>query len=243
MRYFIAAAVLGILACLVQCEKLGFHHWEWHQKLTVIVDTPNGLKTGSSVVGIEMSVGPRWSQLIDAGRLTMRGEAAAVEVSRGKYLFALLDNYDGSTALEMFPMGGKPRGMEEEEYYRRIDEMVASRQTVVLPVEYYPLLVSFRDLSNPMSVVAPGPVSFKGLDFPTVAKPRDLSRVFGPGYSIRSITLSIVDDDVTEGVIDPILPWLDQYRDKAFDGRTIRTIKATNQLANSLGAGSFRIDN
>ncbi len=171
----------------------------------------------------------------------MQGEAAAVEVSPGKYLFALLDNYDGSTALKMFPMRGKPRGMEEEEYYRRIDEMVTSRQTVELPVEYFPLLVSFRDLSNPMSVVAAGPVSFKGLDFPTVAEPRDLSRIFGPGYSIQSITLSIVDDEVTDGVIDRILPWLDQYRDKALDGRSIRTIEATNQLANSLGSGSFRL--
>jgi hypothetical protein len=92
-----------------------------------------------------------------------------------------------------------------------------------------------------VSVVAQEPVSSKGLDFHSVAQPRDLSGIFGPGYSIRSITLSIVDQEVTEGVMEPILPWLDQYRDKAFDGRTIRTIKATNQLANSLGSGAFRI--
>ncbi|OWV87447.1 hypothetical protein [Rhizobium sp. R693] len=211
---------------LSSCDMLGFHHWEWHQKLTVTVDTPEGPKTGSSVVAIELGVGPRWSSLIDAAKETMTGEAVAVEVSPGKTLFALLKDYKGSTALKMFVMGGRPGGMEEREYYRRIDQMVASRETVVLPIEYYPLLVSFGDLSNPMSVVAVDPL--------------DAAKTLGPGISIRSITLSIVDDEVTNGIVDRILPWLDEYQAKAFDGRTIETIKAPNRLANSLVAGFFR---
>ncbi|OWV87445.1 hypothetical protein ATY79_29415 [Rhizobium sp. R693] len=91
-----------------------------------------------------------------------------------------------------------------------------------------------------MSVVAAVPLRFKDLAIPVSTNPRDPSEIFGPGYSIRDITLSIVDDEITYDVVGSILPWLEQYRDKLFDGNTIHTIKATNRLANSLAAGSFR---
>ncbi|MDP9813948.1 hypothetical protein J2W42_006825 [Rhizobium tibeticum] len=190
-----------------------------------------------------LKIGPKWAGLGDSAgsaKRTLKGEAVVIEVQPGKYLFALLKGYNASTAIETFGIGKKPGGLTHDEYYDRLDAFERSRQTITLPTDKYPLLVSFRDLSNPMSVVAAGPVSFKGLDFPTVAAPRDLSGMFGSGYSVKSITLSIVDDEITRGVIGPILPWLDEYRDKLFDGNTIHTIKATDRLANSLGAGSFR---
>jgi len=183
---------------------------------------------------VTLKIGPKWAGLGDSAgsaKWTLKGEAVAVEVQPGKYLFALIrgnggQGYDGSTAVEVLGIGRKPGGLDKGEYFARLDAFEKSRQTISLPPDKYPLFVSFRDLSTPVSVVAAGP--------------SDFSDVFGPGYSLRSVTLSIVDEEVTEGIVDPILPWLDEFKGRALDGKTIVTRKAANQLANSLVPFNFR---
>lgn len=59
-------------------------------RMTVEVDTPDGLKTGSSVY--EVTAEGRWSPLPEtqSSFLGERGEAVAVEIAPGRTLFALL---------------------------------------------------------------------------------------------------------------------------------------------------------
>jgi hypothetical protein len=133
IRYIsIAAAILIALSLVVRCENLGFHHWEWHQKLTVVVDTPGGPKTGSSVVAVTLKIDPKWAGLGDSAgsaKRTLKGEAVAIEVQPGKYLFALLKDYNASAAIEAFGVGRKPGGLTHDEYYDRLDALEKSRRT------------------------------------------------------------------------------------------------------------------
>jgi hypothetical protein len=235
IRYIsIAVAILIALSLVVRCEKLGFHHWAWQQKLTVVVDTPYGPRSGSSVIAVTLKIDPKWAGLGDSAgsaKWTFKGEAVAVEVVPSKYLFALIrgndgQGYDGSTAIEVLLSKRKPGAVDKGEYFARLDAFEKSRQTISLPPDKYPLLVSFRDPSTPLSVISAGP--------------SDFSDVFGPGYSLRSVTLSFVDEEVTEGIVDPILPWLNEYKGRTLDGKTIVTREAANQLANSLSPYNFR---
>ena len=59
------------------------------QKITVEVETPAGLRSGSSVVETEVRKGKSWG---DASGTTFRlkGEAVAVDLPGGRTLFALL---------------------------------------------------------------------------------------------------------------------------------------------------------
>jgi len=68
-----------------------FPQFSWNQKLTVEVETPEGVKSGSSVVGITISYRPTFG-LPEASNNSKgwRGEATIVELPEKKYLFALL---------------------------------------------------------------------------------------------------------------------------------------------------------
>lgn len=59
----------------------------------------------------------------------------------------------------------------------------------------YPLLVTFTDITDPTTVKQ--------------VNPTNLAATFGPGVSLKRITLEITDEPVTEGKIEHVLGWLD----------------------------------
>lgn len=221
------ALSLIVVAALSGCDMLGFHDWEWHQKLTVSVMTPEGMKTGSSVVSVNVYDTPSWWGLGDfkgAGGGSLSGEAVTVDLGNGGYLFALLKDYSYETARETFiPNGEQPRTKAEATAaYDRLERMRGTRD---LAREHYPLLVTFDDINDPASV--------RRVD------PDTLLASFGPGYRLNAITLSITEEPVTAGRVNALLPWLPDHYSKRFDGQRFGTIKTSNPFANSLASGAF----
>ena len=190
--------LVALTLCLpiAGCELFGFHDWEWRQKLTVSVMTPEGLKTGSAVVSVNVYDRPSWWGLGDfrgAGASSLSGEAVTVDLGNGRYLFALLSNYSHETARETFiPKEEQPRTKAEViAVYDRLEKMRSSRE---LAREYYPSLVTFDDINDPTTL--------RRVD------PGELSASFGHGYRLNAITLSITDEPVTEGRVEKLLGWL-----------------------------------
>lgn len=188
---------LALCLPLSGCDLFGFHDWEWRQKLTVSVMTPEGLKTGSAVVSVNVYDTPSWSGLGDfrgAGDSSLSGEAVTVDLGNGRYLFALLGNYSHETARETFiSKEEQPRTKAQViAVYDRLEKMRGSRE---LAREHYPLLVTLDDINDPASV--------RRVD------PNNLSATFGPGFRLNAITLSITDEPVTEGVVEKVLEWLE----------------------------------
>jgi len=68
-----------------------------------------------------------------------------------------------------------------------------SRAAFELYPDEYPLLVRFRDIADPASV--------EEID------PANLAANFGPGISLKLITITVTDDAVTSGIRN-LLPWL-----------------------------------
>jgi len=192
--------------------------YSWHQKLTLEIETPSGLKVGSSVVYVIKSTQfvPGFGSKGSSGK---RGEAVVLEVMPGKYLFALLK---GQTHLaqKVFKVTG--RGIKFKDWARTLSRL---RGVSDVPEEHYPLMVTFTDINDPMSVKK--------------VEPDDLEAHFGPGVKLKGMTLEMTGEAVTSGRVEQVLGWLGEYRNKLFDGRRIHTIYAENKLANSLGAGSF----
>ena len=62
-----------------------------------------------------------------------------------------------------------------------------------IPRSHYPLLVTFTDIIDPTTV--------------KVVDPDNLAETFGPGASLKRITLEITDEPVTEGKIESVLGW------------------------------------
>jgi hypothetical protein len=177
----------------------GFRSWSWHQKLTVTVETPQGLRSGSAVSAAWFQMTPKWSGVGDsagASNSSLSGEAVVVDLGQGRYLFALLKGYNEFTGrLAFFPLPQKPLNKEEDAAV--YDQLEALRATTELPRELYPLLVTFADINDAASVQR--------------VDPDDLAASFGPGYALSSITLAITDEPVTMGRVEAVLGWLGEY--------------------------------
>lgn len=209
----------------------------YRYRLTVEVDTPEGVKVGSSVIEVDTHVAGEYS-IPTPGRVThrVRGEAVAVDLGEGRVLFALLrsegdTDWAGRVMYRLSPQYTGKNGLRDA--YRN---MLRHRPERTVPRYFsrrdrmdrrlaYPMLVTFSDLDEPTSVER--------------VDPDDLAATFGEGVSLKRITVQITDDPVTGG-IEERLRWMDQYRKMHFDGTsTVSEDLTTDSLAAHFTAGTF----
>ncbi len=200
---------------LAACDALGHSLPTYRYRLTVEVETPEGVRTGSSVIEVHTSVAGRYS-IPTPGVVSHRviGEAVTVDLGSRGNLFALLRtendlDWPGNIMFRMahdLPrvhfQGGKYDS--DRNFQAQFMAMLQHRDLVVLPSGFpsplspkgrmaRPLLVRFKNLADPGTI--------EKLD------PDDLVRTFGEGVRLRWITVQITDDPVTTGIVKK-LPWL-----------------------------------
>ena len=183
--------ILGLLVALGSAMMLrgcGFFRGNSYRfKMTVEVETPHGLKTGSSVYDVRAY---KTSDLLTGGSSSdsdLRGEALAVDLPDGKTLFALLKtvNTPGHDDLAYMSM----RSLDPAFNYNRAEsaQRIASGDGIQSPAEVapsdYPMLVTFNDTNDPASVAR--------------IDPRNLAASLGAGVRLKSIMVEVTDDDVT----------------------------------------------
>jgi hypothetical protein len=192
----------------------------WRQKLTLVVETPAGEVSGSSVIEVRVSF-YQGGQIMSGTEVQyeLTGEAAMVEVLPGKYLCALMD-----VNAELFFAAAKDqfKGMTRGAWLR---ELPRQTEPVTLTGDLIPVLVTFDDITKPETV--------------REVKPNDLAAVFGEGVRLKAVTLEITREAVTEGRVEGVLGWLDELGGGMLDGARISSIKAENRLANDLTRWDF----
>lgn len=225
MRKF-AIVILTSLG-LTACNPFGGIH-TYRYRVTVEVDTSQGVRSGSSVWETSALEG---SGIPDRGvRSRARGEAVAVDLPGGT-LFALLrgQNMDADypsgvvpSHLKAHPQPGADAVKNWGEIMRTIAE---TKPTFELYPDERPLLVRFRDLGNPATVEK--------------VDPADLASSFGPGTRLRRIAVAVTDDDVTVG-IERRFGWWKNYLDRRLNGapRTTENMRDPD-LSAHLSVGSF----
>lgn len=180
----------------------------YRYRLTVTVDTPEGPRTGSSVIEVTTCCSSRSNAGVTS---TQRGEAVAVDLGRRGTLFALLSVRDDPFhAAKIAPAALMPvidsRGTAEAAI-NNLRAMRDVRGAVPVPRRVYPVLVNFRDIRDPNTVME--------------VDPDRLEARFGPGVHLRAITVEMSDDALTS-TIPARFPWWTAYREKRFDGATVR---------------------
>lgn len=195
--------VIAAIVALLLYLRFGTPVYDWHQKMTVTIETPNGPVSGSSVSAV------RWKEhAIKADGMGwsfgLTGEAVVVDLgpsaSRPRYLFALLNGagtyeYMGSVAAASLS-GRKGRVINEALFAQIENREGAAANPIAVPAIQYPLLVTFGNIEDPASV--------KRVD------PDTLAATFGPGYALTSVTLAITDEPVTRGRVEEVLGWLEE---------------------------------
>ena len=182
---------------------------DYRYRLTVEVDTPEGLKTGSSVIEVKQRLVRAGSSPANmAVERRVRGEAVAVDLPGGRTLFALLRS-DNNVEWASYVMQTLAPHIDSETFVQQLDNMLLLKGEIVLPRTFppvghlqersaYPMLVTFGDLSDPTSV--------EEID------PDDLAATFGEGVRLRRMTVQMTDDPVTSG-IEQRLGWLGNIRE------------------------------
>jgi hypothetical protein len=177
-------------------------------RLMLVVDTPEGERSGSSVTQITLKFpgGLTRAQGYSIWT-TLVGEAAVVDLGSRGLLFAIFESKSGlargggdiyNAAFSPFPQE-KFRGesgtgsVATDEYAAYVDELNRLKPKGELSPKYLPILVRFRDLSDPTSV--------------ELVDPSDLAASFGSGVTLKSAFVEITDDPITHGIVSR-LPWL-----------------------------------
>lgn len=181
------AVVVAATVLLAACD-LFPKTWQWNQKLTLEVATPQGIRSGSAVTHVS------WQDVNAVGNYpsSYSGEATVVEVAPGRYLFALIGEKSKYIAQYTFH---EQFGTSRADYQKLLPEIEKFRGTADVPRDRYPLLVTFADIADPKTVQK--------------VDPDNLAASFGPGVSLKRITLEITDEKVTQK-IETLLPWLEK---------------------------------
>jgi hypothetical protein len=196
-----AVLAFPLLLALAACHR----EVSWHQKLTVIIDTPRGEVRGSSVTRVE-NVTSKGTLVLPEARGTRSywtGEAVAVEVTPGKWLFALLEGEGGADAghwvYAAYDLNAAlaPNGYPSYEAAMAKLRAQPMNVPVPLPTDGLPVMVTFGDINDPASVQR--------------VDPADLAASFGRGVSLKAVTLETTDEPVTEGRVAAVLGWLGPY--------------------------------
>jgi hypothetical protein len=214
---------------------------EVRYRISVVIDTPDGPRTGSGVWSFKLRPGN-----FDQGyNSRFRGEAIPVDLPNGKTAFALLDlrgddNHPDRGSQGTLPeavlfrhflmSSGYPPGVGSsredhldylKQHFRSKVQLDCSQSTLFNRSEC-PFLVSFRSPSDPQSVFA--------------LNPDRLSEGLGPGYSLAEMYLRITDDAPTHQ-LQGRLPWEQQLDGNNLDGERY---SSRSSLANSLNILSFK---
>jgi hypothetical protein len=221
MRLAVAAVMVLALAACGRSES-------YRYKLTLAVNTPDGVKRGSSVVEVLF-----WDVSIpDRGTMhRLRGQALYLDLGPGaRPLIALLTSHlhpkygkairwsrDGGPSLRLMSRlyGIPPSG--------DVPQIARLRGVRQITPDDLPDLVTFADIKDPKTVIEVNP------DY--------LQTTLGPGVSWNEITLESTDEPITTD-IKTKLPWIPAYHHRMLDGDTLQW-GYKNTLTNKLGSFDF----
>lgn len=216
-----------IAVIFVGCE-LKYPTYSWHQRMTVVVYTPSGHVYGTSVSAISWSKG---FNLNIGWNSKFQGEAVVVDLGGNRYLFALLTRQSNTEYLGTVApasIAAKEGRVLNEALFQEVSRRRGRAKGVIAVPDYqWPLMVTFTDRSNPLTV--------------QLVNPRNLRDTFGDGYNLNLVALQITNEPVTNDHIETFLPWLKTIGGGMLDGRSFSSIKAENRLANDLTSTDFRM--
>jgi hypothetical protein len=197
--------------------------YSWRQKITVVVSTPDGDKTGSAVT--QVAYWPNRFSWLFGGEWesSLNGEAVVVGLGNQRFLFLLLSDRTHTTYVKL--IAGHLFAVEGNRFsHETFRKIVFAKQSIIVPTELMPNFVTFESSKEPDSIIR--------------VDAKNFSQVFGDGYSIKSVTLEITDEQVTDGLVKKALPWIDDDSRRFWDIRSTTEKKDKNRDFNKYAGPS-----
>lgn len=220
-HYVLALLVMFIVVGTTIAQNVrGANEYSWHYKMTVTVETPEGIKIGSAVRKIIVKKAHPEIQGLNDTRVFVKGEAVIIDLGKRGMVFTLLNPDDSSRVFfDTFP-GPAGLTLEGLKYYSNLQ----SAKATILPKKYseFAPMVTFEDPANPKSVIG-----ITGEYF---------SKYYGPNVKIKKIEIETTDEAMVPR-IEKILPWLKELHGGYLDGKSSGGGPA---LSNILYGGNFK---
>lgn len=208
-----------------------FPSYTWRYKITVNVETPEGLKTGwavrevtnhdNTIFGVALpDVGARIS--------SVKGEAVVVDLGKRGVIFGLIENGSYGELYSAFSVKGASQTADDL-------KKLKTGLSAALQESDWPQFVIFTDIKDPKSVILVHGRRFdiKAQDMLPVD---DTEKIFGDGVKISNIKIYIVDQPVTWGIEERLI-WLPIVKKGSLDGK-MATV--STELSNILHHGNFK---
>jgi hypothetical protein len=195
---------LALLAALVIGDQIRINRPGHKYRMTVEVETPQGIKSGSGILAVTPDRG--YSR---KGRTSTSGDAVFVDLGGGRNLVALLAHLEDNK-LDLDAANYVALRAYNDAAGKRVSFNDISKQTGAVPVKGapMPLLVTFADPSNPSTARA--------------VPPDNSEDVLGKGYRLKGVSAEampnglwpvdfggLLGQPVTRGIVAR-LSWLDR---------------------------------
>lgn len=194
-------AGLAVAACAIASSSGDYPSGTWRYKMTVAVETPEGIKTGSAIREISAVSRPkRLGESNDTHIKLERGEAVVIDVGANQPVFALLKGKDDAITafFKAFPShcSEGPASRCGIRYYSNLSKANA----VELAVEDYPMFAAFKNTQDPKSIVA---LSQTG----SQKNHSSFESFFGKKIKILSVKIEATNESFVS-ILYNWLPWL-----------------------------------
>ncbi len=176
----------------------------WRYKVTVTIETPEGLKTGYAVREMHVVHAPRILPEVHSS-IDVKGEAVVVDLGKRGTVYAVMGVDDYYTLFNAFPIEGPtmPAGIR---YYKSLKPGT----TASLDWKHRPMLVMFKDPADAKTVKAVYYLTTKRSpphDDSDFVVTDNFEKFFGDGVSLRDITVEMTDEKVTHGIKNLLPPF------------------------------------
>lgn len=188
--------------------KVNYPSGSWRYKITVEVETPEGIKSGSAVRELFFGTRPHIFPEDSGFSFWTYGEAVAVDLGKRGVLFALVQAFEDRGVHYALKNPFYSLGyVKEYGSYIRYNNFLSNGRVGVLPEEEWPLMVMFKDINDPKTMAMAYGKSFdtKTQRFSIINN--NMENLFGHGVQIKRIVYEMTDEPASWSVHKK-LPWL-----------------------------------
>lgn len=183
-----------LLIGVVVWWNVSYPSYSFNYKITVEIETPEGVKSGSAVREVTV----QWQHPLnpDIGSIMFNifGEAVAVDLGEKGFVFALIDEDSYNEVLKAFPSDIK-KSEQLFKYYKYIE--IGTKADLL---EMRPKMITYTDIKDPKT---------SEIVYWQQNEIDKFEEIFGKGVYLKSVNIEITKQDVSWGNIDRFMPFFD----------------------------------
>ncbi len=172
---------------------------EWRYKITIAIETPEGIKKGSAVREVSNSASSIKLGFPEShNSADVRGEAVVIDLGEKGLVFGIISKRSQRELYEAFP---SKAGATTVEGIKHFNSLPIGKKSFI--VNNTLTLVRFSDITDPKTIEI---VYNNRLQDGKKAVDK-LDEIFGHGVLLSSVEIELTNEDITKGAINNLLPW------------------------------------